>query len=98
MSAVTRSSRQLFERGDEVRPDEARVARKLCRELREAVLGGRIAVDRYQRPARSDSVGDEPRVAPSPERAVHGHFTRLRIEELDQLAGEDRDVGLGHVK
>ena len=74
------------------------MARKLCRELREAVLGGRIAVDRDQRPARPDPVGDEPRVAPSAERAVHRHLARLRIEELDQLAGEDRDVGLGHVK
>ena len=41
---------------------------------------------------------DEARVPGRAERAVDRHLARLRIERLDQLAGEDRDVGLGHVK
>ena len=50
------------------------------------------------RPGRPEPLGDEPRVAGAAERAVDGDLARLRVERLDQLAGEDRDVGTGHVK
>ena len=30
--------------------------------------------------------------------AVDAHLARLRIDEVDQLAGQNRDVLLGHVK
>ena len=95
MSAPTLLLVQLLERGDEVRPDEARVARELGRELGEPLLGDRIAVDRDQRPGGPDPVGDQPRVTAAAERAVHGHLAGLRIEQLDQLAGEHRDVRSG---
>jgi hypothetical protein len=32
------------------------------------------------------------------EGAIHRGLAGVRIEQLDQLPGEDRDVGLGHVK
>ncbi len=37
-------------------------------------------------------------VAGGAERAIDGDLARLRVERLDQLTGEDRDVRLGHVK
>ena len=49
-------------------------------------------------PVGAEAVGDQARVAARAERAVDGDLARLRVERLDQLAGEDRDVGLGHVK
>ena len=36
-------------------------------------------------------------MAAAAERAVHGDLARARVEELDELAGEHRDVD-GHVK
>ena len=47
---------------------------------------------------RAEALGDEPRVAGGAERAVDGDLARARVERLDQLTGEDRDVRLGHVK
>ena len=67
-------------------------------ELGEGLLRERVAVDADQQPGRPEAPGDEPRVAGGAERAVDGDLARLRIERLDQLAGEDRDVRLGHVK
>ena len=49
-------------------------------------------------PGGAEPVGDEPRVAAGAERAVDRDLARLRVERLDQLAGEDRDVRAGHVK
>ncbi len=49
-------------------------------------------------PVGPEPAGDEARVARRAERAVDRDLAGLRIERLDQLAGEDRDVGLGHVK
>ena len=63
-----------------------------------ARLGGRVAVDRDQRPGRAEALGDQPRVTAAAERAVDGDLARLRVQRLDQLAGEDRNVRLGHVK
>ena len=73
-------------------------ARDLGGELGERVLGERVAVDRDQRPGGAEPLGDQPRVAAAAERAVDGDLARLRVQRLDQLAGEDRDVRLGHVK
>ena len=64
----------------------------------EGGLGGRVAVDRDQRSGRAETLGDEPRVAGAAERAVDGGLARLRVQRLDQLTGENRDVRLGHVK
>ena len=98
MSACDVLLPQLRERADEVGPDEARVARHLGRQLGEPLLGHRVAVDPDQHSRRADPVGDQPGVAAAAERAVHGDLTRARIEQVDQLAGEHRDVRLGHVK
>ena len=43
-------------------------------------------------PPGPEPVGDQPRVAAGAERAVDRRLTALRVEELDQLAGEDGDV------
>ena len=61
-------------------------------------LGGRVAVDRDQRSGRADALGDEAGVTGAAERAVDGDHAGARVERLDQLTGEDRDVRLGHVK
>ena len=49
-------------------------------------------------PGRADAVGDQARVTAAAERAVDRDLPGLRIDQIDQLAGEDRDVRLGHVK
>ena len=67
-------------------------------QLGEGGLGQRVAVDADQQPGRPQPLGHEPRMAAAAERAVDGDLTRLRVERLDELAGEDRDVGAGHVK
>ena len=82
----------------EVRAQEARLARHLGGELGEGLLGERVAVDRDQRAGGTDPVGDQPGVAGGAERAVDGDLARLRVERLDELAGEDGDVRAGHVK
>ena len=86
------------ERAGEVGADEARVARHLGRQLREPLLGDRVAVDPDQRPRAAEPVGDQPRVAPAADGAVDRDLAGLRIEQLDQLAGEHGDVRCGHVK
>ena len=63
---------------------------------RSSAIGSRSMRD--QRPRRAQAVGDEARVAAAAERAVDGDLARLRVQRFDQLAGEHRDVGLGHVK
>ena len=63
----------------------------------EVRLGDRVAVDGDQRARRADALGDQAGVAAGAEGAVDGDLARLRIQRLDQLAGEDRDVGGGHV-
>ena len=89
---------QRVEPGGEVGAHEAGAAGRLGGELGERLLGERVAVDADQQPGGSEPVGDEPRVAGGAERAVDRDLAGLRVERLDQLAGEDRDVGLGHVK
>ena len=49
-------------------------------------------------PGGPDPVGDEARVAAAAQRAVDRDLARLRVQRLDQLAGEDRDVRAWHVK
>ena len=63
-----------------------------------ALLGERVAVDADQQAGRAEAVGDQARVAAGAERAVDGDLARLRVERLDQLAGQDRDVRARHVK
>ncbi len=67
-------------------------------ELGERLLGQRVAVDRDQRAGRAEAVGDEARVAAGAERAVDRDLAGLRVERLDQLRGQDRDVDAWHVK
>ena len=86
------------EAGDEVGADEARLARDLGASCGERGLGGGVAVDRDQRARRPEPLGDEARVAGAAERAVDGDLAGARVQRLDQLTGEDRDVRLGHVK
>jgi hypothetical protein len=82
----------------EVGADEARLAGHLGGQLGERALGERVAVDRDQRPGRAEAVGDQPRVTGGAERAVDRDLARLRVERLDQLARQDRDVSAWHVK
>ena len=98
MSARTPSSSSARQAGGEVGADEAGAAGRLGGELGERLLGERVAVDADQQPGRPEPARDEARVARRAERAVDRDLAGLRIERLDQLAGEDRDVGLGHVK
>ena len=49
-------------------------------------------------PRRPDPAGHEPRVAAVAEGAVHRRLARLRVEQVDQLAGQDGDVRARHVK
>jgi len=88
---------QLREALGERRPDEARVARQLGRELGEALLGDRVAVDRDQRDGRPEAPGDQPRVTARAERAVDCGLARLRIEHIDELGRENRYVVGGHL-
>jgi 16S rRNA (cytosine1402-N4)-methyltransferase len=67
-------------------------------ELVEALARGRVAVDGDQRARGAEALGDQPGVPAGAERAVHGDLARLWVEQLDQLAGEHRDVGLGHLQ
>ena len=82
----------------EVGAQEARLARDLGGERGERLLGERVAVDRDQRAGGADPVGDQARVAGGAERAVDDDLAGLRVQRLDQLPGEDRDVRAGHVK
>ena len=84
--------------GGEVGPDEAGMAVHLGGELGEALLGERVTVDADQRAGRPDPLGDQARVTAAAERAIDRDLAGLRIEQVDQLAGEDRDMGAGHVK
>ena len=77
--------------------DEARGAGDLGGEGLEVLLGDGVAVDRDQRAGRAEALGDEAGVAAGAERAVDGDLAGLRVERLDQLAREDRDMGGGHV-
>ena len=70
----------------------------LGRERGEPLLGGRVAVDPDQRARGTEPVGEQPGMAAAADGAVDAHLARLRIDEVDQLAGQNRDVLLGHVK
>jgi hypothetical protein len=84
--------------GREVGPHQARPARHLGGELGEGHLGKRVPVDADEQPGRPEALREQPRVAGPTERAVDRDLAGLRIERLDQLAREDRDVLAGHVK
>ena len=71
---------------------------RLGGELGERRLGERVAVDAHEQAGRPEPPGDQPRMAGRAERAVDGDLPGARVERLDQLTGEDRDVGRGHVK
>jgi hypothetical protein len=46
---------------------------------------------------RAQAIGHQARVAAAAERAVDRELARLGVEEVDELAGQDRDVRGGHV-
>ena len=46
----------------------------------------------------TEALRDQPRVPGGAERAVDRDLTGSRVERLDQLARQDRDVGAWHVK
>src|SRR6202012_6300981 len=81
---------------NEVGADEESPARGLGGEAVEALLRGRLAAAPYQRPARPEPLGDQPRVAARAEGAVDGGLARLGSEQVDQLGGEDGIVFAGH--
>ena len=80
-----------------VAADEACRARGLLGEVREPLLGLRVAVDADELAAGAEPVGDEAGVAARAERAVDRGLARGGVERLDQLAGEDGDVQSWHV-
>ena len=98
MSARRCSSLSSASAADEIRANEARLARHLGGQLGKALLGDRIAIDPDQRPGRTEPLRDQARVPATADGAVDRGLARPRIEQLDQLAGEHRDVGSGHVK
>ncbi len=83
---------EQLERFGVARADEAHGALDVLRELREALLGERVAVDRDQRARRPESLGHEPRVPAVAERAVDRRLARLGVEQLEQLVGQHRHV------
>ena len=82
----------------EVGAQEARAAGHLGGELGEGLLGERVAVDADEQAGGAEAVGHEAPVAARADRAVDGDLPRVRVERLDQLPGEDGDVGTWHVK
>ena len=78
---------------DEVGADEARLTGDLGREVGEALLGERVAVDADQRPAGPMRSAIS-RAWPPPPTCSPPRLAGLRIEQLDQLARQDRDVRL----
>ena len=97
MSARSPSSREQLQRLGVAAADETHRARHLLCELGEALLGDWVAVDRHQRPARPQALGDQARVATAAEGAVDRDLTRLGIQDIDQLTREHGDMGGGHV-
>ena len=77
------------------RADEPHGAGHLARQLLEALGRVGVAVDRDQRAFGAEALGDQLRVAAAAERAVDRGLARARVEQVDQLAGEHRDVGAG---
>jgi hypothetical protein len=77
--------------------DEARPAGDAGGQLGEALLRQGIAVDRDEQPLGTEPAGDQLGVPAGAEGAVDRRLPRPRIRELDELAGEDRDVDGGHV-
>jgi hypothetical protein len=88
---------QALERDDEVGAQEAGAAGQIGRELPPALLRGRVAVDRDQLAIRTETLGDQARVAAAAEGAVDEGLARPRVEHVDQLLGEDRFVFGGHI-
>ena len=88
---------QLLEGLGERRADEARAAGHVGRELGEALLGRGVAVDGDELAAGPKAIGHQARVAAAAERAVDRELARAGVEEVDELAGQDRDVRGGHV-
>ena len=82
----------------EVRAQEARAAGDLGGERGERLLGERVAVDADEQAGGAEAVRDEAAVAARADGAVDGDLPRVRVERLDQLPGEDGDVGAWHVK
>ena len=93
---------------DEVDPELLRTYERLGIPLSEQKLlagvdgarmeGGRVAVDADERPGRPQPVRHEARVTACPEGAVDRRLAGRRVGQVDQLAGEDRDVDARHVK
>ena len=88
---------QALERGDEVGAQEARPRGHLGGELAPALLGGRVAVHGDQLSLGAEPLGDQARVAAAPEGAVDEGLPGLRVEDVDQLGGEDGLVFGGHI-
>ena len=78
--------------------EDRRVKRFLADRARGCICPPDFPICACGREPEAEPLGHEPRVAGAADRAVDGDLARLRIERLDQLAGEDRDMGLGHVK
>ena len=81
-----------------VHAHEARLGGSLRGELVEALAGRRVAVHGHEQARRPDPVGQQARVAPGPEGAVHDGLARGGRGQLDQLTREDGYVRARHVK
>ena len=89
---------QRLEAVREVGAQEARAAGHLGGELGEGLLGQRVAVDAHEQAGGPEAVRHEAPVAARADGAVDGDLALVRVERLDQLPGEDGNVGAWHVK
>ena len=99
VGAYTLLGEELSQRLGVAGADEPHGARDLAGQLLEALARVGVAVDRDQRALGTEALGDQLRVAAAAERAVDRSLPGARVEQVDQLAGEHRDVRTGgHVK
>src|SRR5262249_51417351 len=56
------------------------------------LMHGRVLVEPDHVAARPDALGDEPRVAAGPDRGIDPDLARPRVEQREDLAGQDRHV------
>ena len=89
---------QHLEPGREVAAHEARLACRFGGQLREALLGDRVAIEADEEALGPQALGDQPRVTGAADGAVDGHVARTRVEQLEHLVREDGLVRCGHVK
>ena len=91
-------SPQALQGGDKVGAQEAGPAGRLGGEFPPALFRGGIAIDGDQLAVRAEPLGNQAGVAAAAEGAVDEGLARARVEQVDELLGEDGFVILGHVR